>query len=931
VSQASADQRAGRCGRTGPGHAYRLYSSSVFGHQFKAFHEPEVKTRSLEDVVLQMKAMNIAKISRFPFPSPPDRTALQSATTLLTYLGALVKVKSNNKLTSSRGGGGRKAHGGASAQGDDGKTRSQRLVLLARLKSVAEAKVAVLRRKRQDAAVAAAAAAASPSSTTAEKNSKSLIHQSAHGDDDNDEAALLLLVQRAEVEAGKAANKLAAEVGKAGLGDDDGGGGGGGVMGDDDANDDEEEEEGNDVEITALGLALSTLPLGARFAKMLLLGRQAKVLSHVVALVAALSEKDPFIRDLSKSSTPNSSEGHKEEGDGGAGDEGDDDYNDDYDEGDGGDYNAADGVHARLAGERKHQEKLARRKEALKRGQLAHHDTSDALARLKAFGAYLQAEHIATVKATAAAEATAGGGKERGGKKTSPSSPTSGVEAAMVLSARRSFCAEFGLHEATLQRVAKVHQQLTRLLTLRFDFSDNGVDSGGGDSGGGGDASKTVMSKPPTSEEEASIRQILLASSLDSVARLCPPGTFVASTNGPSSSSSSLDRCAAYLSSNPALAGVPLYLHPTSTLFDPAVAAAASSSSPSSSSSSSSVAVGSAEAFKRLPHFVCYSSVVRGAGTERNGGVGRAFMSCVSAIEPHWIASLAKTSTSTSTTTTSSWRRPHPLLRLSKPELNSSHHSSAQQSSGSTPTYDQKQDCMVAMVVPKFGVHSWSLKPIPVPLRDMAATTSSSSPPLSSRQHSDGDDGGGQELELRWFARCLLEGKIRSLQSNPLWEDTIVPLLNDPPALITSTLGASKVHVPSKKVVMLLSAFRAMDRPRAANFRESRKKRARSADQSSDKDQGGSDDEGGDNEGGDDGYGAVTCVSALRARLSLEKRVQQRVKSSTSPPPPSAVLTLSEVLRMWIRTPPTPAVAHSSGGDDNAAKDRVLQIALASI
>ena len=49
--------------------------------------------------------------------------------------------------------------------------------------------------------------------------------------------------------------------------------------------------------------------------------------------------------------------------------------------------------------------------------------------------------------------------------------------------------------------------------------------------------------------------QVLLASALDCVARLAPPGTVAAGSR--------LDRAAAYLSSNPALAGEPLYLHPT--------------------------------------------------------------------------------------------------------------------------------------------------------------------------------------------------------------------------------------------------------------------------------------------------------------------------------------------------------------------------------
>jgi ATP-dependent RNA helicase DHX37/DHR1 len=69
ISKASADQRSGRAGRTGPGHCYRLYSSSLYSRQMDPFALPEVLTRPLEDVVLAMKAMKIADVSTFPFPT----------------------------------------------------------------------------------------------------------------------------------------------------------------------------------------------------------------------------------------------------------------------------------------------------------------------------------------------------------------------------------------------------------------------------------------------------------------------------------------------------------------------------------------------------------------------------------------------------------------------------------------------------------------------------------------------------------------------------------------------------------------------------------------------------------------------------------------------------------------------------------------------
>uniref|UniRef100_A0A8C9J2J2 Activating signal cointegrator 1 complex subunit 3 n=1 Tax=Panthera tigris altaica TaxID=74533 RepID=A0A8C9J2J2_PANTA len=88
VSQASADQRAGRAGRTEPGHCYRLYSSAVFG-DFEPFPPPEITRRPVEDLILQMKALNIEKVINFPFPTSPSAEALVAAEELLVALGAL--------------------------------------------------------------------------------------------------------------------------------------------------------------------------------------------------------------------------------------------------------------------------------------------------------------------------------------------------------------------------------------------------------------------------------------------------------------------------------------------------------------------------------------------------------------------------------------------------------------------------------------------------------------------------------------------------------------------------------------------------------------------------------------------------------------------------------------------------------------------------
>ena len=62
ISQAAADQRAGRAGRTGPGHCYRLYSSAVFKDLFPQHTPPEIANTPLDGVVLAMRTMGLPKV-----------------------------------------------------------------------------------------------------------------------------------------------------------------------------------------------------------------------------------------------------------------------------------------------------------------------------------------------------------------------------------------------------------------------------------------------------------------------------------------------------------------------------------------------------------------------------------------------------------------------------------------------------------------------------------------------------------------------------------------------------------------------------------------------------------------------------------------------------------------------------------------------------
>ncbi|KAL7654854.1 putative ATP-dependent RNA helicase DHR1 [Aspergillus niger] len=89
ISKASANQRAGRAGRTGPGHCYRLYSSAIYENEFADYTDPEILRTPIEGVVLQMKSMGLHNVINFPFPTPPSRQGLAKAEKLLKNLGAL--------------------------------------------------------------------------------------------------------------------------------------------------------------------------------------------------------------------------------------------------------------------------------------------------------------------------------------------------------------------------------------------------------------------------------------------------------------------------------------------------------------------------------------------------------------------------------------------------------------------------------------------------------------------------------------------------------------------------------------------------------------------------------------------------------------------------------------------------------------------------
>ncbi|HEX8487747.1 MAG TPA: ATP-dependent RNA helicase HrpA, partial [Propionibacteriaceae bacterium] len=88
VSQASANQRAGRCGRVAPGVCIRLYSEEDYLSR-PEYTEPEILRTNLASVILQMTAADLGDISSFPFVEAPDNAQITDGLRLLDELGAL--------------------------------------------------------------------------------------------------------------------------------------------------------------------------------------------------------------------------------------------------------------------------------------------------------------------------------------------------------------------------------------------------------------------------------------------------------------------------------------------------------------------------------------------------------------------------------------------------------------------------------------------------------------------------------------------------------------------------------------------------------------------------------------------------------------------------------------------------------------------------
>ncbi|MCI0156202.1 ATP-dependent RNA helicase HrpA [Leifsonia shinshuensis] len=98
ISQASANQRSGRSGRTSDGIAIRLYSQEDFEKR-PEFTEPEILRTNLAAVILQMISLGLGDIAAFPFLTPPDSRGIKDGLDLLAELGAITTKNGENALT----------------------------------------------------------------------------------------------------------------------------------------------------------------------------------------------------------------------------------------------------------------------------------------------------------------------------------------------------------------------------------------------------------------------------------------------------------------------------------------------------------------------------------------------------------------------------------------------------------------------------------------------------------------------------------------------------------------------------------------------------------------------------------------------------------------------------------------------------------------
>lgn len=98
ISQASANQRSGRSGRTSPGIAIRLYSEADYERR-PEYTDPEILRTNLAAVILQMISLGLGDIAQFPFLQPPDKRGIKDGLDLLTELQAITTKDGEPRVT----------------------------------------------------------------------------------------------------------------------------------------------------------------------------------------------------------------------------------------------------------------------------------------------------------------------------------------------------------------------------------------------------------------------------------------------------------------------------------------------------------------------------------------------------------------------------------------------------------------------------------------------------------------------------------------------------------------------------------------------------------------------------------------------------------------------------------------------------------------
>src|SRR5690606_35406042 len=102
ISQASANQRKGRCGRVAEGVCYRLYSEADFLAR-PEFTDPEIRSSSLAGVILRMPHLGLGRIEDFPFIEPPDERAIADGWQQLDELGAIEEAGNGQRRLTAVG------------------------------------------------------------------------------------------------------------------------------------------------------------------------------------------------------------------------------------------------------------------------------------------------------------------------------------------------------------------------------------------------------------------------------------------------------------------------------------------------------------------------------------------------------------------------------------------------------------------------------------------------------------------------------------------------------------------------------------------------------------------------------------------------------------------------------------------------------------